>query len=125
MPVDIFQSRRTYYDLCKWWTRDESDKYNSNELIMKRAPDGVFYAKEVSGQVESQNIVGGLFMFDSTSVTLKTPDDITGIKKNSIVEYQGEMWVVDSIQKQRGKKQNSMFMGGNDISHYWYLQLRK
>ena len=125
MSFDLFQSRNTYNEPCKWWKRDERDQFDPDELVFKRVPDGTFMAKEVSPQRDQNIQVGGSFMFDRTSVTIKSPDNLEDIKSEYIVEYQGEKWIVVSVQKSKARMQNTFFAADKNCSHYWYLELRK
>lgn len=125
MPVDLYQSRRDYHILCKWWAHDEREEFTPDELVYKRTPDGAFWAKEVSPEQDRDNIIGGVFNLDSTHVTLKTPDDCVGLQSKYLVEYQGEFWIVVSVQKSKARKSNTMFASDRNCSHYWYIELRK
>lgn len=123
--LDIRQSRRGYNVLCRWWHRDERDENTADELIYKRVPDGAFFAKEASPEQDRDNIIGGVFLFDSTHVTIKTPDDCLGLTSKDLVEYEGDYWIVVSVQKSKSKVANTMFMSDKNCSHHWYIELRK
>lgn len=123
--IDIFQSRRDYNEPCKWWSRDENDDNEANALIMKRVPTGIFMAKEVGAEQLRNQVIFDSFMFGQGSVTIKSPDNLTGIKANDLVEYQDEKWLVINVQKIKAKKQNSYYAKDTNCSHYWFLELRK
>lgn len=130
MGRDLAQSIRDYNDFCKWWSRDERDQFTSDELVYKRIPSGTFWAKEVSPEQLRNNIVAGSFMFDSSHITIKSPDNLfnlqkTMLKNECLVEYNGELWVVVSVQKSKAKVSNRMFANDSHCSHYWYIELRK
>lgn len=125
MGMDLFQSRRNYNEPCRWWTRREEDGYDSDEIIMQRVPSGKFDAKEVTAEQNQHNIIGDTFMVDRTSVTIKTPDDVYGLKDNDLVEYQGEKWLVQSVQKGKFRSQSTLFATDKNCSHFWYIELRK
>lgn len=122
---DLFQSRATYNEPCKWWTRDERDKYTSDELIMRRIPSGVFVAKEVTAEQRQDMIISGTFLFDRSNITIKSPDNLKGIKQDDIVLFRNEKWLVVNVQKTKSKTQNTYFADSKNCSHYWYLELRK
>lgn len=124
MSVDIFQSRRNYNEPCRWWSRNEHSEYDDDSLIMKRVPTGTFMAREVSPET-SQNAVIASFMFEKNTITIKTPDDINGITRNDLVEFQGEKWIVENVQKSKAKIQNTQYALDKKCSHFWYLNLRK
>lgn len=132
MSFDLFQSRRNMNERCRWWSRNESDEIEENELRYKRVPSGYFYAKEVNAEVQDDNIIGGVFMTDKTSVTIMSSDDLISlqneqldIRNKVLVEYQGELWRVDNVQKRKARIQNTEFGNVNRVSHYWYLSLIK
>ena len=130
MGRDLFMSVSGYNVLCRWWKRNErddenSDYSNADELIHKRIPKGSFWAKEESPEIDRDNIVGGVFLMDSTHVTLKTPDNCEGLESKDLVEYEGEIWIVDSVQKRKPRKQNTYFARDKHCSHFWYIELRK
>ena len=125
MGLDLFQSRRNYNQLCKWWSRDERDEFESDELVHKRVPSGSFWAKEVNAEELKNNVINGSVMFDSSRVTIKSPDNCEGLKNNDLVEYQGCLWRVDNVQKKKARIQNSEFAADSVVSHYWYLNLVK
>ena len=125
MSFDFFQPRRNFNEHCRWWSRNESDTYEDNELKYKRVPNGHFFAKEVDAETNDRNIIGGIFMIDRTRITIESPDNLSDIKSNDIVEYQGEFWRVDNVQKKKSRQQNSEFVNSNNVSYYWYLSLIK
>ena len=132
MGFDFFQSRRNMNEYCRWWSRDESDDVEEDELVYKRVSSGYFYAKEVNAEVNDDNIIGGVFMTDKTSVTIMTGDDLSSmynikqdVRNRVLVEYQGELWRVDNVQKRKARIQNSEFANPDYVSHYWYLSLIK
>ena len=125
MAFDLFQSRRNYNEPCKWWSRNESDDYDEDVYVYKRIPTGTFFAKEVNAETDDNNIIGGIFMIDRDSVTIVSPDNLDGIKDRDWVEYQGNIWRVDSVQKRKARMQNSEFVSDRNVSHYWYLSLIK
>ena len=132
MSFDLFQSRRNMNEQCRWWSRNESDSVPDSELRYKRVPRGVFSAKEVNAEVQDDNIIGGVFMTDKTSVTIMSSDDLSDLYNETqditnkvLVEYQGEMWRCDSVQKRKARIQNTEFGKVSKVSHYWYLSLIK
>lgn len=132
MGFDLFQSRRNYNELCRWWARNENDDYEEDELIYKRIPSGFFYAKEINAETTDDNIIANIIMLDRTSVTIESPDNLEALankkivaKNRILVEYQGEYWRVENVQKRKKHIQNSEFANANNVSHFWYLSLIK
>jgi hypothetical protein len=125
MPIDIFQSRRNYNERCQWWSRNEDDKYADDRLIMKRVPTGTFMAREISPQQLQNSVFGGEFMLEKNTITIKSPDNLEGIKANDLVEYLDEKWIVANVQKSKARIQNTAYAKNSKCSHYWYIELRK
>lgn len=125
MSFDLFQSRRNYNEPCRWWSRSEDDRYEDGELIMKRVPTGTFMAKEVAPEQLKDTVIAYSFMFEQGTITIKSPDNLMGIKSKDLVEFQGEKWIVVNVQKSKAKIQNTQYAANRNCSHYWYLELRK
>ena len=125
MSYDMFQNHNGYNERCKWWKRNEDDIYEPDELIMKRVPTSVFYAKEIAPETANAEIFGGDFVFSKDNTTIKTPDNILGIDKNDLIEYQGEKWIVENAQKSKAKIQQTLFANDKNCSHFFYIELRK
>lgn len=125
MAIDLRQSRRTHHLFCRWWKRNEDDQYTPDELIYKRVPTGRFWAEEVSPVQDRDNIVGGVFNFDSMHVTLESPDDCSMLESKDLVEYQGEKWIVVSVQRSKARVNSTIFLKEKYCPHYWYIELRQ
>lgn len=123
MSIDIMQSRRNYNVLCRWWTKNKEDDIDDSELVMKRIPNGIFYAKEINAETDNDNILGGVFMINRKNITIASPDNLEGISSEDHVEYQGIIWRVESVQKRKFRIQNSEFCRIDMCSHIWYLTL--
>jgi hypothetical protein len=124
MSFDLFQSRRNYNIPCKWWSRNDSDDFSSETLVMKRIPSGTFMAKEVSPEMERDNPIANSWLLQRSGTTIKTPDNIMGIKSQDLVFYEDELWIVVSVQKIKAKMQQTHFASDKNCSHYWYIELR-
>lgn len=122
MVIDIYHSRRTHFNLCMYWNRDESKKYNINEYILKVKPQGQFYAKPVSELNQTPNQVNNVVMFNRNSITLVTEDDIKDIQRGSVVLYNGRSWTVDNVQFKVCIKENEF---NKEEFHETYLSLRR
>lgn len=119
--IDIYNSRRGYYEYCRYFNRDMSKSVPLNELLIKEVPDGVFYGKEENTQYD-RNIQGGnSFMFDDSFITLSTQDDISNMKPNASVIYQNKVWRVADIQRRKIKKRSEFSEIPNFVT---YIQLK-
>lgn len=125
MGIDIFQSRRGYDEYCRWWSCDESEGIDDAELIMKRVQTGSFMAKEAAPERTRTSVTVDSFMHRQTTVTIKSPDDLAGMKANDLVEYLGERWIVTNVQKVKSRKQNARYAKDGYCSHFWYVDLRR
>lgn len=132
MGFDLFQSRRNQNEYCRWWSRKETEDEDEDKLVYERVPTGSFHAKEVNAEAREDNVIGGIFMTDKTSVTIMSSDDLTDLYNNKkemsnrvLVDYQGEIWRVNDVQKRKARIQNSEFANPDYVSHYWYLSLIK
>ena len=125
MSIDIYNSRSTYHERCKWWKRNENDDYSSDELIMKRIPSGTFSAKEVAPLHKQDSRIAGVFILENQRITIKSPDNLEDISEKDLIEFRGEKWMVASVQRSKARNQNTFFGKDKYCSHYWYLELRK
>ena len=118
--VDIFLSRRDYFDECEYWLRKEGE--NPNQLIYNtRRSDGYFDAKLSNPEVYGKDVVAGVFMFDTTRLMLETRDDISCIRANDVIKYNGKYYAVEDIQK-RPQRKTSQYH--NDLTYIYYISLR-
>lgn len=125
MGFDLFQSRRGYNERCAWWTRNENDDLPPNEITMRRNPNGYFMAREENPETKRENSIYNTYMVEKTTIIIKTPDNINGIRQKDVVSFRGEYWVVVSVQKTKARIQQSEMADDQNRSHYWYLELRK
>lgn len=122
---DRYQSHAGYNEKGRWWHRNENDDNETDEIIMQRVSSGAFLAKEVTPRRTEDIQVGGVFMFEKDTITIKTPDNLEGIASEDIVEFRGDKWRVVNVQRSKAKNQNTFFGKDVNCSHYWYLELRK
>lgn len=125
MAIDIYQSRATYNEKVKWWSRDIRNRNEYDEIIMKKTPTGIFWAKETTPlRNDSQTIMGSIRV-DQQTITIKTTDNLTEMKENDLVLFRGKKWIVLSIQMSKSKNQHTVFGTDKYCSHYWYLELHR
>ena len=101
--VDIYRSRRGYNYKCFYWKRDVGGIMDNEELIHKKRPDGVFYAKIVSSKANDVQDVAGVFRVGTEGISIETQDNVW-IDKDDLVQFNGDIWIVgkvnsDPIQK--------------------------
>ena len=105
--VDLFHSRRSNYNKCKFWIRDERNQSGSpSQWVLMNQPSGWFYAKPISVKSNQANVVNGTWMLDSNHITLETDDDVPDIKRGCIVEYDNQNWLVEAVQREVHNKES-------------------
>lgn len=104
--IDLNESRRANYEKVDYWKRDEDTSMTTSELVTKKRTSGSFYATEMNPKSDTNNIVDNSFLFDDSSITLMTRDDVTGLAQNDIVRYENELWMVTSVQRRKIKKRS-------------------
>lgn len=123
MSIDIYHSRRINFKKCRYWLRDERDSIASaNKYIYNKAPDGIFYAHQLVASSLTNNQISNIMMFNKNTLVLETDDHISNIIPNTIVEYEGELWIVENIQDTPHLKESQF----SKSTHYKYiLSLRR
>lgn len=119
--IDIYESRRTYYKKCAYYTRDIKN-YELSEYVLNNKPDGYFYAKESQNRNNRQSPINNAFVFSADNTVIETRDDIDNIKAGCVVVFRGYNWYVDSVQMEIHNKESEF---SNEIHATYYLSLRK
>ena len=133
--ADVFTSRRTHFNECMYWCRNEEEiekdidlttlvyvDHDVDELYYDRSPDGTFMATEVSDYSSNNNVIAGSFMFDQHVVTIQTNDNVSKLSQNDIVAFDGNVWRVTSISKRKKKRQNQF---SKEVSYHTYISLMR
>lgn len=116
--VDLFHSRRTNYAKCRYWIRDERDQSGSpQQWVTYNQPTGSFYAKPSSTKTNQMNVINGVWALDDNHITVETDDHVDGMNRGCLVEYDGELWLVDNVQKQVHNRE-SEFCRRNDYKYF-------
>ena len=98
--VDLFHSRRTNYATCPYWVRDERNSAGSPETwVVERQPTGFFHAKPINARSTRMDVVNGVWATDASELALETDDEVHDISRGSVVEYDGVLWIVQSVQR--------------------------
>lgn len=121
--IDIFQSRRTHFFSCAWWSRDESGVGNSEEEVYNTTPTGIFYARPITSENDRATVIQGAFMADAHNITIESNDDLTGIKVNDLVRFDNKIWIVDSSPQKLLRNKVAQFSGYN--IYKWTIALRR
>ena len=121
--VDIFHSRRTNYELCRYWIRNESEIVgNASKWILNRVESGTFWAKEITAKENRMGQLGNVFAFDENHITIETDDDVDFMTRGCIVRYDDEIWIVDNVQSKIHRKESEF----DKEKHYkYYINMRR
>lgn len=111
---------RTEFDVCKYWVCDETN-VDWQEYTYNNQPTGKFNAEETTAKERKKLIINNSFMFNEDLITLKTKSQIS-IKKGDLVEYEGEIWIVESSQSRKVTKSNQFLTKPPVIT---YIQLKR
>lgn len=119
---NLFHTNRTLHQECLYWIRDERNKISPNEWVYQNQASGIFYAKEASPRYNQINQVGGVFAFDRNSITLETEDDVSMLTRGCLVKYNGDLWMVDTVQRVPHKKETEF---DNEIDYKYIVSMIK
>lgn len=118
--VNLFTSRRRNHRRCLWWARDDSIR-DLSKLVREKAPEGSFWAREISSDSRSKQGINQSFLFDAESVTITTDDRVEGLKPDCIVMYDGQPYRVLDVQTRKHAKEGQ-FMRAEDVTTYLRLK---
>lgn len=113
--VELFHSRRTKYNKCLFWVRDERVSIgDASKIVYNVKPSGLFYAKPVSVKTNQMNAISGAWSFDTDYITIETDDHVEDLKRDCIVKFDESIWIVDSVQKEIHLKESEF----SKYNHY-------
>ena len=116
--VNVYASRRGAYERCAWLQRDGAE---SRDPEWASKPTGVFYATEEAPESGSDSRIMDTFMADSSTITLRTTDDIGSLGPEDIVRYDCRDWLVTSVQRRKVKSRSEFCRNAQYVS---YIALR-
>lgn len=102
--VESVLSRRAYPEICQWWRRTtSSQKLPLSKYFTDLAPSGKFHAKEVTNySFDKRDMMD--FRMGACSVTIETPDDVSTLRPDDVVMFEGVMYRVESKNKRKIRK---------------------
>lgn len=115
-------SRRTQFDICKFWKRNEENIGDSDKLIHNKKPDGLFFARLVNVKSKQEGNINGVILFSKDTTILYSTDDLKDLERGDLILFRGEMWLVESVQNQQITKESQYF---KEESFVYYINLRK
>lgn len=99
-----FLSRKTYNCVCEWWGRSTfNGQLNLAKIAYTQAPSGAFHAKAVSQFMLNKKNESDIRLSNGY-VTIETPDDVSFIRPDDIVRFQGIMYRVLNIARREVSK---------------------
>lgn len=118
MSVNLRHSRRTKPYRCAYWNSKDGKPYD--EVVFEANPDGIFYAEIVGSESNRDQPTAGVILFNSTTVTIRTDDEID-IKKGATVLFDERKWRAADVQRYPHKRENRLSRKG----HFGYfIQLK-
>lgn len=120
--IDLWSSRRDKFIECEYFSQIENDYVEDDEIAHFDVPTGKFYASEVGPKTSSLQVVAELFMVEEVTTVLKTEDDVSDLKKNDIVAYEGKSYRVESVQKTVQNKQRNFLRKAYSATYYISLR---
>ena len=118
MAIDVRQSRVGFSDRCKW----HKGVTNGNQFSMDPVVEGIFYADEHSPGTQVAEQIGSV-MINRTLTAIVTPDVVDGLVPNCFVEYNGETWIVLSIQRSETRGKSKQYSVNTPVDTI--IQLRR
>lgn len=119
--LDLFTSRRTMHDKCNYWRRESNEDINA--LIHEiNEPSGFFYAKQITSIQDMPQVLAGVFLFDSETVTIQSNDELDKLKRDDIVQFRGEIWRLEQIQATPIRINNQY---NYDVQMTYFLRLKR
>lgn len=116
--IDIYHSRRTKYEKCWYWVREEKAVIgNLDKWILQNKSNGSFYAKEVNPMYNQENQLANVMLVDKNVIALETDDDIDEVSRGCVILYDGHPWIVDTVQKILHRRESAM----SNVKHYKYI----
>lgn len=101
--VDAFSGvGRSAYEPCRWWNQQtvlnaRTGKERLDKVCYRLQPAGTFYAEEIQPIAKAMSASGDV-RYTRYTVTISTSGFVNGvINQNDLVEYQGRIWRVESI----------------------------
>ena len=99
-----FLSRKTYNCICEWWARSTfQGQVNLSKIAYTLAPAGTFHAKAVSQFMMNKKMEADIRLSNGY-VTIETPDDVSFLRPDDLVRFQGIMYRVQNIAKREVAK---------------------
>lgn len=102
--IDTRQSHIGYY-LTGYAYKHLVNVTNTNTMRYEKTPRGVFYCKEVSPYQYTTNDLGEVIQVKVGDVSIETPDFIGTLESNDRVVFNGQKYIVLSVQKRLKLKQ--------------------
>lgn len=94
-----FLSRKTYNSICEWWSRSTfNGQLPLYKMALTNEPSGRFHAKAVS-QYQFNKRAEGDIRLSNGFVTVETPDDVSFIRPDDLVKFQGIYYRVENVSK--------------------------
>lgn len=118
--VNPLLSKRNYNILCRWWDKTTFDGQSSpSQIAYKKQPSGTFYAKTVSDYNFGTNEVADI-RFGSQFVAVESPYDLSAIRPDCLVEFEGLLY---RVQNKTSRVLRKTTQNMRNPIRVWVLQL--
>ena len=118
--TNLLMGNRGCFYRCKYWERNSQYK-DLAEYKHKIEPKGVFMAKRENSTSQQKNELNNMFLYGNESIMISTKSTVD-IKPNDLVEFDGEIWVVQNVQYVT-KRSNEQYM--KKKCRFTYIQLKR
>lgn len=120
--IDIYRTRRNYYNKVLWWKAKTKEKYNLSDLVENTHYSGFFYAREETPTYNRDEVVSNTFRHQRKEIMLKTNDILKDIEVDDVVKYDNYYWRIVDFQQEDVHKQNEFCKKSSKIT---YIRIRR
>lgn len=119
--VDTYVSRRCCFDNCRYWKKDLVESNNEFDYEYEE-PSGFFACKQITGIQNMPQVIAGMFMFDSQTVTIQSYEDLSDLERDDIIQFRGEIYRLQDIQSTPLRKNNQFY---DETCMVYYMRLKR
>lgn len=120
--IDLWGSRRTNFERCEWYARDEKATKDLSKIVFESKPRAIFYAKEANATSYAKQELGGVFLGNESVVTISTQDVLEGLRTGDRVKFRGVIWFITDVQ-QKEKHMQTQFL--DNVTKTTYINLKR
>ena len=103
--INLDNSRRSYNIKCKWW-KSNIKASDLQKLGHNIKPEGIFYAREQQPSNKTEQFDSDIVKVDLQTTVIETQDNVKGISHECLVQYDGQIWIIDNVQSKMINKRS-------------------